>query len=80
MIDYRLDFGKIVGDHKMNVDIIKTCDNTGAVFFKYQTSKISPIYEVTLPFVKNEQGLIKFNMSENMLYDLVKLIQHNLRN
>lgn len=80
MIDYRLDFGKIVGDHKMNVDIIKTSDNNGAVFFKYQTSKISPIYEVTLPFVKNEQGLIKFNMSENMLYDLVKLIQHNLRN
>ena len=78
MIDCKLGFGKIAGVHKMNVDIVKTGNDTGAVFFKYQISKISPVYEVTLPFVKNEQGLLEFNMTEETLHDLVKLIQHKL--
>ena len=63
----------------MNIDIIKVSDNKGLIFFKYQTSKISPVYEVTLPFVKNDQELVEFKMTEEALHDLVRLIQHNIK-
>ena len=59
----------------MNIDIIKTTNNIGAVFIKYQTSNISPTYEVTLPFTKNEKGLVEFAMTEETLRDLVRIIQ-----
>lgn len=62
----------------MNIDLIKTSDSEGAVFFKYQTGKVSPVYEVTLPFTKNEQGLLEFALTEETLRDLVRIIQHRI--
>lgn len=62
----------------MNADIIKTDNDIGAVVFKYQTSAVSPVYNVTLLFIKNKQGLIKFKMTEETLQDLIKIIQQNL--
>lgn len=62
----------------MNVDIVKTSDKEGAVFFKYKTSKISPTYQVTLPFSKNDCGLVEFKMTEETLRDLVTIIQQKV--
>lgn len=62
----------------MNIDIVKTSNDAGAVFFKYQTGKVSPVYEVTLPFTKNEQGLIEFALTEETLRDLVRIIQQRI--
>ena len=78
VIDCKSDYGKIVGVHNMHVDIIKNNNNSGAVFFKYQTSKVSPVYNVTLPFVKNEKELLEFSMTEETLNDLIMLIRYKL--
>lgn len=34
--------------------------------------------EVTLPFTKNEQGLLEFALTEETLRDLVRIIQHRI--
>ena len=62
----------------MNIDIIKTSNDAGAVYIKYQltTRPPSPIYEVTLPFTKNEDSTIEFKMVEETLRDFVKMFQH----
>ena len=62
----------------MNIDIIKTSNDNGAVFIKYQTAKLSPTYEVTLPFTKNEKGLVEFAMTEETLRDLVRIFQQKV--
>jgi len=59
----------------MNVDIVKTSQTEGAVYFKYRTHKASPEYNVTLPFKTNEDSLLSFNMTEETLRDLVRLLQ-----
>lgn len=58
----------------MDINIVKTSEDTGAVFIKYQTHPISPINEVTLPFTSTNNR-IKFEMTEETLYDLVNLIK-----
>ena len=62
----------------MNIDIIKTSNDAGAVYIKYQTHKVSPTYEVTLPFTKNSKGLVEFNMTEETLRDLVHIFQQRV--
>jgi len=62
----------------MNINVIKTSNDTGAVYIKYQTHKVSPVYEVTLPFAKNSKGLIEFNMTEETLTDLVRIFQQKV--
>jgi hypothetical protein len=59
----------------MNIDIIKTTNDTGAVFFKYQTHKLSSVNNVTIPFVITSEGLVEFKMTEETLKDLVEIIQ-----
>lgn len=59
----------------MNVDIVKTSQTDGAVYFKYKLSRVSPEYNVTLPFTIKEDGLLSFNMTEETLRDLVRLLQ-----
>lgn len=64
----------------MNIDIIKTSTEDGAVFVKYQTGKISPEYTITLPFKRNQDGMIDFKITEEALGDIVELIQRIVRN
>ncbi len=61
----------------MNIDLIKTSNEEGAVFVKYRLSKVSPEYSVTLPFRTKEDGMIEFKISEEGLRDLVNLIRSN---
>jgi hypothetical protein len=61
----------------MNIDLIKTSNDEGAVFVKYRLSKVSPEYSVTLPFRTKEDGMIEFKISEEGLRDLVNLIRSN---
>lgn len=63
----------------MNIDIVKTSNYDGAVYIKYQTSKFVPEYEITLPFSKNEEGLVNFKMTEETLRDVVRLLQQKVR-
>lgn len=62
----------------MEIDIVKTNDDNGAVLLKYQVTPESPTYKVTLPFVKNSEGLLQFNMTEETLHDLVAIFRRNL--
>lgn len=61
----------------MNIDLIKTSNEEGAVFVKYRLSKVSPEYSVTLPFRAKEDGMVEFKISEEALRDLVNLIRSN---
>jgi hypothetical protein len=61
----------------MNIDLIKTSNEEGAVFVKYRLSKVSPEYSVTLPFRTKEDGMVEFKISEEGLRDLVNLIRSN---
>ena len=61
----------------MNINIIKTSQDEGAVFAKYRLSKVSPEYSVTLPFHTKEDGMVEFKISEEGLRDIVELIQSN---
>lgn len=61
----------------MNIDLIKTSNEEGAVFVKYRLSKVSPEYSVTLPFHTKEDGMVEFKISEEGLRDLVNLIRSN---
>jgi hypothetical protein len=59
----------------MNIDIVKTSQEEGAVFVKYHLSKVSPEYSVTLPFRTKEDGMVEFKISEEALRDIVELIK-----
>jgi hypothetical protein len=61
----------------MNINLIKTSTDTGAVFINYRTSNISPEYNITLPFRCNDNGVVDFKISEECLRDLVNLIQQH---
>lgn len=66
----------------MNVDIIKTSDNEGAVFVKYRLHKrplFSPEYSVTLPFRVKDDDMVEFKISQEALGDLVNIIKRNFQ-
>lgn len=61
----------------MNIDIVKTSMEEGAVFVKYRPGRVAPEYSITLPFRTKEDGMVEFKISEEALRDIVELIQRN---
>ena len=57
----------------MNINLIKTSDDSGTIFIKHQRSKIAPEIEITLPFYKTNEGYVNFTITEEALSDLVNL-------
>jgi hypothetical protein len=59
----------------MNIEVIKTSNEQGAVFVKYKTHKLSPECNITLPFHCGQDGMVEFKITEEFLRDIVNLIQ-----